>query len=63
MTTTFINWLSEEPAPLARLQHDGAFALVGWRDLRKLEHKPFLDIRTLAMLLILAIGLPLIMMG
>lgn len=55
-----VNWLNDEPTESAiRLQRDGLYAFISYADLTQ-PPAPLFTFRTVAWLLILAVGLPVV---
>lgn len=57
-----MTWLSDEPRDGYPLQLDGSFALLGWRGLRETQ-RATLGLRDMLWLVVLAVGLPIVMLG
>lgn len=59
---TIIDWLNDEPRQGPLMQRDGVYALLSWRDIRHNAAVGGLDLRSVLMMAVLIVGLPVLLM-
>jgi hypothetical protein len=57
---TLMNWLNDEPDHAPRMQRDGIYGLLGWRDIRHNETLPLVSPQTWCWMVALTISLPML---
>lgn len=57
---TLMHWLNDEPETAPRMQRDGIYGLLGWRDIRHNDTLPAVSPQTMLWAAALTISLPML---